>query len=216
MIKDDIERLLSRFMDGETSVEEEALLADHFRHATDDDKPEAVSPEGWAAYLEMFRQFDEGFDETEEATAPMVHHWKRRIILSAAAAVASLVLMVWTLLPSDEQQTPTANNRQIVAETLTADTTKTIPLPMDTVEKSGNENRSPTPLPKANTKKQRKLPYTPTTPKHLLAQAAEAQGVSEDSMATALQEAERLVEAMTVYQELRINEICDVEYEESY
>ena len=55
-----------------------------------------------------------------------------------------------------------------------------------------------------------------TTPKHLLAQAAEAQGVSEDSMATALQEAERLVEAMTVYQELRINEICDVEYEESY
>lgn len=216
MIKDDIERLLSRFMDGETSVEEEALLAHYFRHATDDDKPEAMSPEDWAAYREMFRLFDEGFDETEEATAPMVHHWKRWISLSAAAAVAALVLMVWPLLPSDEQQTPTANNRQIVAETLTADTTKTIPLSMDTVEKSGNENLSPTPLPKTNTKKQRKLPYTPTTTKHLLAQAAEAQGVSEDSMATALQEAERLVEAMTVYQELRINEICDVEYEESY
>lgn len=215
MIKDDIEKLLSRFMDGETSVEEEALLAHYFRHATDDEKPEAMSPEDWAAYREMFRLFDEGFDETEEATAPMVHHWKRWISLSAAAAVAALVLMVWTL-PSDEQQIPTANNRQIVAETLTADTSKTIPLSMDTVEKSGNEKLSPTPLPKTNTKKQRKLPYTPTTPKHLLAQAAEAQGVSEDSMATALQEAERLVEAMTVYQELRINEICDVEYEESY
>ena len=38
----------------------------------------------------------------------------------------------------------------------------------------------------------------------------------EDSMAVALEEAERLINAMTVYQEILINEICNVEFEEEY
>ena len=35
-------------------------------------------------------------------------------------------------------------------------------------------------------------------------------------MAVALEEAERLINAMTVYQEIRVNEICNVDFEEEY
>lgn len=39
----DIEKLLKRFMDGETSVEEETALTDFFRSATDEDRPANIS-----------------------------------------------------------------------------------------------------------------------------------------------------------------------------
>ena len=42
-----IEELLSRFIDGETSVEEETVLADFFRKATDGDKPADMPEEDW-------------------------------------------------------------------------------------------------------------------------------------------------------------------------
>ena len=69
-------------------------------------------------------------------------------------------------------------------------------------------------VPKPAPKKQRRLPYTPPIPRNMLAQAAEANGISEDSMAVALEETEHLIKAMTVYQEIRVEEICNVEFEE--
>ena len=139
-------------------------------------------------------------------------------IYMAAAAVAAFIVLVFMLNIGGEQGKP------MIAEVEAVDTIKAMTVPIDTlrdkpsIDKLRNDNVevSPTPSLKAKPKKQQKLPYTPPVPRHLIAQVAEANEVSEDSMAVALEEAERLINAMTVYQEIRISEICNVEYEEEY
>ena len=56
----EVEELLKRFMTGETSVEEETALAEYFREATDEDRPDSIPEEDWEAYREMFRMFEDG------------------------------------------------------------------------------------------------------------------------------------------------------------
>lgn len=209
-----VEELLKRFMDGETSVEEEMALTEYFRGATDDDRPDSIPEEDWEAYREMFRMFEDG-----EAGRGRDAHAPRSIrIYMAAAAVAAFIVLVLILNVGGKQGKP------MIAEVEAVDTIKAMTVPIDTlrdkpsIDKLRNDNVevSPTPSLKAKPKKQQKLPYTPPVPRHLIAQVAEANEVSEDSMAVALEEAERLINAMTVYQEIRISEICNVEYEEVY
>ena len=209
-----VEELLKRFMDGETSVEEEMALTEYFREATDEDRPDSIPEEDWEAYREMFRMFEDG-----EAGRGRDAHAPRGIrIYMAAAAVAAFIVLVFILNIGGEQGKP------MIAEVEAVDTIKAMNVPIDTlrdkpsIDKLRNDNVevSPTPSLKAKPKKQQKLPYTPPVPRHLIAQVAEANEVSEDSMAVALEEAERLINAMTVYQEIRISEICNVEYEEEY
>ena len=209
-----VEELLKRFMDGETSVEEEMALTEYFREATDEDRPDSIPEEDWEAYREMFRMFEDG-----EAGRGRDAHAPRGIrIYMAAAAVAAFIVLVLILNVGGKQGKP------MIAEVEAVDTIKAMTVPIDTlrdkpsIDKLRNDNVevSPTPSLKAKPKKQQKLPYTPPVPRHLIAQVAEANEVSEDSMAVALEEAERLINAMTVYQEIRISEICNVEYEEEY
>ena len=209
-----VEDLLKRFMDGETSVEEEMALTEYFREATDEDRPDSIPEEDWEAYREMFRMFEDG-----EAGRGRDAHAPRGIrIYMAAAAVAAFIVLVLILNVGGKQGKP------MIAEVEAVDTIKAMNVPIDTlrdepsIDKLRNDNVevSPTPSLKAKPKKQQKLPYTPPVPRHLIAQVAEANEVSEDSMAVALEEAERLINAMTVYQEIRISEICNVEYEEEY
>ena len=209
-----VEDLLKRFMDGETSVEEEMALTEYFRGATDEDRPDSIPEEDWEAYREMFRMFEDG-----EAGRGRDAHAPRGIrIYMAAAAVAAFIVLVLILNVGGKQGKP------MIAEVEAVDTIKAMTVPIDTlrdkpsIDKLRNDNVevSPTPSLKAKPKKQQKLPYTPPVPRHLIAQVAEANEVSEDSMAVALEEAERLINAMTVYQEIRISEICNVEYEEEY
>lgn len=209
-----VEDLLKRFMDGETSVEEEMALTEYFREATDEDRPDSIPEEDWEAYREMFRMFEDG-----EAGRGRDAHAPRGIrIYMAAAAVAAFIVLVLILNVGGKQGKP------MIAEVEAVDTIKAMTVPIDTlrdkpsIDKLRNDNVevSPTPSLKAKPKKQQKLPYTPPVPRHLIAQVAEANEVSEDSMAVALEEAERLINAMTVYQEIRISEICNVEYEEEY
>ena len=227
-----VEELLKRFMDGETSVEEEMALTEYFRGATDDDRPDNISKDDWESYREMFRMFDDE-DIGVRGTHPHITkqesglrigrgrdaHAPRGIrIYMAAAAVAAFIVLVFMLNIGGEQGKP------MIAEVEAVDTIKAMNVPIDTlrdkpsIDKLRNDNVevSPTPSLKAKPKKQQKLPYTPPVPRHLIAQVAEANGISEDSMAVALEEAERLINAMTVYQEIRISEICNVEYEEEY
>ena len=210
----EVEDLLKRFMEGETSVEEETALTEYFREATDEDRPDSIPEEDWEAYREMFRMFEDG-----EAGRGRDAHAPRGIrIYMAAAAVASFIVLVLILNVGGKQGKP------MIAEVEAVDTIKAMTVPIDTlrdkpsIDKLRNDNVevSPTPSLKAKPKKQQKLPYTPPVPRHLIAQVAEANEVSEDSMAVALEEAERLINAMTVYQEIRISEICNVEYEEEY
>lgn len=209
-----VEELLKRFMDGETSVEEEMALTEYFREATDEDRPDSIPEEDWEAYREMFRMFEDG-----EAGRGRDAHAPRGIrIYMAAAAVAAFIVLVLILNVGGKQGKP------MIAEVEAVDTIKAMNVPIDTLRdkpsidklRDGNVEISPTPTQKAKPKKQQKLPYTPPVPRHLIAQVAEANGISEDSMAVALEEAERLINAMTVYQEIRISEICNVEYEEEY
>ena len=209
-----VEELLKRFMDGETSVEEEMALTEYFREATDEDRPDSIPEEDWEAYREMFRMFEDG-----EAGRGRDAHAPRGIrIYMAAAAVAAFIVLVLILNVGGKQGKP------MIAEVEAVDTIKAMTVPIDTlrdkpsIDKLRNDNVevSPTPSLKAKPKKQQKLPYTPPVPRHLIAQVAEANEVSEDSMAVALEEAERLINAMAVYQEIRISEICNVEYEEEY
>lgn len=228
----EVEELLKRFMTGETSVEEETALTEYFRGATDDDRPDSISMEDWEAYREMFRIFDDG-DIGVRGTHPHITkqesglrigrgrdaHAPRGIrIYMAAAAVAAFIVLVFMLNIGGDQ------GEQMIAEVEAVDTIKAMNVPIDklrdkpSIDKLRNDNVevSPTPTQKTKPKKQQKLPYTPPVPRHLIAQVAKANEVSEDSMAVALEEAERLINAMTVYQELRISEICNVEYEEVY
>ena len=231
----EVEELLKRFMAGETSVEEETALTEYFRGATDDDRPDSISMEDWEAYREMFRMFDDGnigvrvtHPHITEAGRGRDAHAPRGIridrkpsglrIYMAAAAVAAFFVLVFMLNVGGEEGEP------MIAEVESIDTIKATTVPINTLRdepsidklRDGNVEISPTPTQKAKPKKQQKLPYTPPVPRHLIAQVAEANGISEDSMAVALEEAERLINAMTVYQELRISEICNVEYEEVY
>ena len=222
----EVEELLKRFMAGETSVEEETALAEYFRGAGDEDRPNSIPEEDWEAYREMFRIFDDGNigvrgthpHITETGRRRDAHAPKDIRIYMAAAAVAAFIVLVFMLNIGGEQGKP------MIAEVGAVDTIKAMNVPIDTlrdkpsIDKLRNDNVevSPTPTQKTKPKKQQKLPYTPPVPRHLIAQVAEANGISEDSMAVALDEAERLINAMTVYQELRISEICNVEYEEVY
>ena len=199
-----MEELLVRFMDGETSVEEETALAGYFRNATDDDKPADMPDEDWKAYREMFRVLDEDLDRRPNATVPPGRHSRRWFYLSGAACAAAVCAAI--MLGGEKEAVP------IVAEALPADTATAITAPIDTVTSADSVQKDIAPKPAP--KKQRRLPYTPPIPRNMLAQAAEANGISEDSMAVALEETEHLIKAMTVYQEIRVEEICNVEFEE--
>ena len=137
----EVEGLLARFMNGETSVEEETALADYFQRATDEDKPAGMPYEDWAAYREMFRQFDEGFEDVEY----MARHIESRLSATckrqgkakvgrhgylwlgmSAAAVAALIVMVFTLDVGSGQVPPT------IAEA--SDSVSSVTIPVDTIE----------------------------------------------------------------------------------
>lgn len=107
------------------------------------------------------------------------------------------------------------NNSQshLLTEAGRQDTTKTVTMPASTVK---TDSADVAPQRENKTKRQKKSKYSIPVPRHMLAAATETDNAREDSMAMALEEAERLVNAMTVYQEIRINEICNVDYEEEY
>lgn len=190
---------LERFMDGETTLDEEAFLADFFRNATDNDKPDDIAAEDWQAYREMFRQFEEGF----ESPAPQkARHKSLWTALSAAAAVILLIVCLATLsLNKGNNEMPLTTEMQEIADTTTADTVRVL-----NVESIPQKQEKP--------HRQRRLPYSPPVPRNLIAANAQQTMTREDSLNEAMREVEAVVEAMTAYQELRISEICNVEYQE--
>ena len=62
-----ISHLLSRFMAGETGLEEEAWLQRFFDSATEADRPADIPPDDWRVYLEMFAMFAAA--DTADSTA---------------------------------------------------------------------------------------------------------------------------------------------------
>ena len=81
-----IEALLDKFMDGQTTVEEEALLADYFRSAD--------VPAEWEDYRAMFDYFDRGMTPPVATPRPRHAWWWTA---GAAAAIAALIVGVTVL-----------------------------------------------------------------------------------------------------------------------
>ncbi len=81
MTTQEVERLLQRFMDGTSTLEEEAQLAEFFR-------THEVAGE-WTTYKDMFALFDEGKVEVEEKKESMAW-WKYAGIAAAIALLLGL------------------------------------------------------------------------------------------------------------------------------
>lgn len=229
MKEDDIIRLLTRFMDGETTVSEETQLARYFRDHPNAPKPKGMAQEDWDAYREMFRQFDQGFTNephsaSTEARPKVRSHtlWHHLTTAAAAAAAIYFAYIAYTDRSSTMSgiqtcvtQIPTTQSQDTIIEAAT--TIKTLPveaIPVDTTKKT---NKAKTVSPDAKPKPRSRPLYTQPIPRHLLASTTTTrEPMSEDSIAAILDEVERLVSAMTVYQEIRINELCNTESEILY
>ena len=83
-----IEALLDKFMDGQTTVEEEALLADYFRSAD--------VPAEWEDYRVMFDYFDSGMEDglmpVEESRPTLTRLMGRRWWGAAAACITAAIV----------------------------------------------------------------------------------------------------------------------------
>lgn len=106
MTTQEVERLLQRFMDGTSTLEEEAQLAEFFR-------THEVAGE-WATYKDMFALFDEGKVEVEEKQKSMAW-WK----YAGMAAAIALLLGLGFYFNSRNDEKP-----HLIAQ---ADTIKTAP-----------------------------------------------------------------------------------------
>ena len=87
--KEYIAQLLERFMNGTSTLEEESVLANYFRHT-------AVSKE-WAAYKKMFAYFDTGMPPVNMSRKRLLKPWL------AAASIAILGILTFSLWPRPEQ-----------------------------------------------------------------------------------------------------------------
>ena len=96
--QEQVEVMLSHFMDGTSSLEEEAMLANYFR--THDVKDE------WKEYKEMFAMFDAERVEVDDAphmeTAPLADVPKRvelkpKVLLYRSLAIAASIAVVVTI-----------------------------------------------------------------------------------------------------------------------
>ncbi len=107
-----IERLLAKFMDGTSSVEEESILGEYFRTQG--------GQEEWAEYRRMFAYFDNGMTSLPSAETTQKAHRRFAFLhpkwIAAAVAVAVLALMVsvWQLKENSVGQTALAEKSATV------------------------------------------------------------------------------------------------------
>ena len=151
-----------------------------------------------------------------------MHAVKNSTTAAAAAAAIYFAYIAYTDRSSTMSgiqtcvtQIPTPHSQDTIIEAAT--TIKTLPveaIPVDTTKKT---NKAKTVSPDAKPKLRSRPLYTQPIPRHLLASTTTTrEPMSEDSIAAILDEVERLVSAMTVYQEIRINELCNTESEILY
>ena len=87
--KEYLAQLLERFMNGTSTLEEESVLANYFRHT--------AVPKEWAAYKKMFAYFDTGMPPVNMSRKRLLKPWL------AAASIAILGILTFSLWPRPEQ-----------------------------------------------------------------------------------------------------------------
>lgn len=125
--KEYIEQLLKRFMDGETTEQEEQFLTEYFS------KSDSI-PEEWETYREMFASFaTDAYDFTEEELSTFVKEEKpkpRNIKMwpwLAAACVAAL-MVIFLAPPREETQQMAKAEKTIVPQKEVKDSVMTSPI----------------------------------------------------------------------------------------
>lgn len=200
----DIRTLIKRFMDGQTSLEEESRLADYLRTH---DVGEDLLP-----YKRMFAWFDEGMPlESQQAdeltgrqatlqpsTSSQLSRFSRKVlclIAAAAASIALLLLMTWPKAEPQQMAENTAmphiqesNEPATTPDTLTADTAATV-----------------IPTKKTRRRRPRLDRYKPMPPKTYIA---------ETQTDSAIEAAEMIAEATVKVAELQQEAMLDSIYDE--
>lgn len=134
-----IARLLDRFLQGDSTLEEEQILADYFRSAAD-------LPTDWEDFRTMFRYFDQGMEHIDYAqqeevasgllsASPSVGRRPSRWWLTAAASLLILVGMAVSF-HHFRQEKPTQVAMTHVRQQPIARKVNTPPAPVATPEES--------------------------------------------------------------------------------
>ena len=95
--KEYIARLLDRYMDGTSTLQEEDILAQYFKGDN--------IPEEWACYQEMFQEIEAMKPETEAeqpVAAEEPTHRRRRWMIWGVAAAAAVVGMIYLAAPGNK------------------------------------------------------------------------------------------------------------------
>lgn len=112
--KEHIEQLLTRFMEGTSTLEEEDLLARYF-------KEEKHLPEAWKPYREMFAMFDAERDKENVSSMP-----KRKRLLpwywTVAATITMLALVGIRLWNHEDEEVPLAVQKTETVEKIQVET----------------------------------------------------------------------------------------------
>lgn len=221
MKENDIKRLIEKFMDGNTSVDEERELQQYFRNA--DKLPADLEP-----YAEMLRYFADGMPEQAGLLKGTGGEGRRRKTsirryvgwaVGVAATVAAII--TFTLSIGNEEKTtaslPVSALKSNENSLTKVDSLENIVNEVDTSATSGHEKRLP------EKRKTIKYRYKPAPPETLLANKYEAQADSIDkaSQMMADQELQRieylqqltigLIQAANVMREKKINLMCSEE-----
>lgn len=112
-----IEQLIKRFMDGQTTVEEESRIAEYFRtHDVEDE---------WKAYKDMFAWFDNGMPIQQETEKHKTRNsQKAKIIAFAMAAAAAIAALIIIATPGNNDIMPVQKTANVIKPS-TADAIET-------------------------------------------------------------------------------------------
>ena len=172
--------LLKKYMDGQTSLSEEASLARAVMERDSASPPDGISDADWKVYREMFAMFSnvettgsEGMTATEHKPATRsTIRWTAAVLAIAAAIVAFVVMRPMHQLPDN---TLLAEENQVTDSLSSSygDTIRNIELP------------APKPLihpTEHKTGKMRKHPYAMPVDRNLIAEAEKTANVIVDTI----------------------------------
>lgn len=176
----EVRDMLRKYMDGMTSVEEEAQLARYFRKADGKAAPEGMTEDDWQAYKQMFTMF-----------AP-----KRRMGKPWRYAAAAAVLLLVVAGGSVWQRKPAIHDGHVaVAETTDSASVEAV---ADTMAVEPEPQRRQ-PTTKKPSVKPKRLRHEPAVPRHYMAQAEEIDPNE------ALRQADLLMQAVYLQQQNDLN-----------
>lgn len=182
----DIKRMLQKYMDGMTSIEEEARLTAYFSKAGDKVAPEGIDEEDWQAYKEMFAMF-------APRQRKSVRLWRYVAVVLVLVVAGGMMWFRHPTTPPDVVGGQVAmtdksdsTTTEIIADTMATDIIK----PQQKV--------LPSP------KKEKKRRYEPVVPRHYMAQTTlpEAEEIDPEE---AIRQADLLMQAVYLQQQSDLN-----------